>query len=162
VVHDVFVETPGVQDMPAGEQATINAALRVLEARLRQPGAVIDSPWRAREYVAMKLAGREAEGFAVLFLTAQHAVLDFVLMFEGGLTQTAVYPRELVRLAIRLNAGAVVLAHNHPSGDPSPSVADEHLTKTLKAALALIDVRVLDHLVVGRLSVVSMAERGLL
>jgi DNA repair protein RadC len=98
----------------------------------------------------------------VLFLDHQHRLLELEEMFRGTLTQTSVYPREVVRRAMALNAAAVILAHNHPSGLAEPSRADEYLTQSLKSALGLVDVRVLDHLVVGRGQVVSMAERGLL
>ena len=97
-----------------------------------------------------------------MFLDARHRLLSFEELFRGTLTQTSVYPREVVKHALALNASAVVLAHNHPSGVPEPSKADEYLTTTLKSALALVDVRVLDHLVVGRADCVSFAERGLL
>jgi DNA repair protein RadC len=143
------------------EAQTVAAALAVLDARLRRPGAVMDSPGRVRQFLALHLAERTSEGFAVLFLDGQHAVIEFAVMFEGTLTQTSVYPREVVRRALALNAGAVILAHNHPSGNPEPSRADEYLTASLKQALALVEVRVLDHIVIGRLSAVSMAERGM-
>jgi DNA repair protein RadC len=108
------------------------------------------------------LAGRTQEVFSVLFLDAQHRLLKLEDLFFGTLTQTSVYPREVVKRALALNAGAVVLAHNHPSGLAEPSRADEYLTQTLMSALKLVDVRVLDHLVVGQGQVVSMAERGLI
>ncbi len=98
----------------------------------------------------------------MLFLDSQHRLLQLDEMFRGTLTQTSVYPREVVRRALQLNAAAVILAHNHPSGAAEPSRADEFLTQSLKRALQLVDVRVLDHLVVGRGQVVSFAERGLL
>ena len=98
----------------------------------------------------------------VLFLDGQHRLLASEELFRGTLGQTSVYPREVVKRALANNAGAVILAHNHPSGVAEPSRADEFLTQSLKAALALVDVRVLDHLVVGQGAVVSMAERGLL
>jgi DNA repair protein RadC len=98
----------------------------------------------------------------VLFLDTRHRLLRMEELFRGTLTQTSVYPREVVKRALALNAAAVLLAHNHPSGVAEPSRADEYLTQTLKSALALVDVRVLDHLVVGRQGVVSFAERGLL
>jgi DNA repair protein RadC len=97
-----------------------------------------------------------------MFLDAQHRLLRFDILFSGTLTQTSVYPREVVRLALRHNAAAVVLAHNHPSGVAEPSRADEYLTQSLASALKLVDVRVLDHIVVGRGQTVSLAERGLM
>lgn len=149
--------TPGL----TGEDALIAQALGVLDARLRRPGVVMSDPQQVRQFLALHLAEREREGFCVLFLDTSHAVIAFEVMFEGTLSQTSVYPREVVRRALALNAGAVILAHNHPSGRPEPSRADEHLTSTLKAALGMVDVRVLDHMIVGRLQVVSMAERGM-
>ena len=123
---------------------------------------VFDSPARVKDYLSLQLAGREHEVFAVLFLDAQSRLLRLEEMFRGTLTQTSVYPREVVKRALELGAASVILAHNHPSGAAEPSRADEFLTQTLKSALALVDVRVLDHLVVGRGAVVSFAERGLL
>jgi len=100
--------------------------------------------------------------FAVLFLDTQHRLIAFEEMFRGTLSQTSVYPREVIQRALALNAGAVLLAHNHPSGVAEPSRADEFLTQQLQSALALVDVRVLDHLVVAREGITSFAERGLL
>lgn len=146
----------------AGDDAVIAEALARLDARLRRPGAVFDAPERVRAFLALQLAELEREVFGVLFLTSQHALIAFELLSVGTLTQTAVYPREVVRRALALNAGAVILTHNHPSGLPEPSRADELLTASLRQALALVDVRILDHCIVGRLQVVSMAERGML
>lgn len=123
---------------------------------------VFDTPGKVKEYVALQLGDRDHEVFAVLFVDAQSRMLAFEELFRGTLTQTSVYPREVVRRALERNAAAVILAHNHPSGAAEPSRADEYLTQTLKSALALIDVRLLDHLVVGTGRVVSFAERGLL
>lgn len=141
--------------------AVMEMARRAL-AQQMQAAPVFDSPASVKDYVALQLAGREQEVFAVLFLDSQHRLLRLEELFHGTLAQTSVYPREVVRRALALNAGAVILAHNHPSGVAEPSRADEHLTQALKSALALVDVRVLDHLVVGQGLVVSMAERGLL
>jgi DNA repair protein RadC len=123
---------------------------------------VFDSPAKVKEYLALQLGAREHEVFAVLFLDAQSRLLRLEEMFRGTLTQTSVYPREIVKRALELGAAAVILAHNHPSGAAEPSRADEFLTQTLKSALSLVDVRVLDHLVVGHGTIVSFAERGLL
>jgi len=141
--------------------AVMEIARRAIGQQL-QAEAVFTSPQQLKEYAALHLGGHEQEVFAVIFLDGQHRLLALEEMFRGTLTQTSVYPREVVRRALALNAGALVLAHNHPSGLAEPSRADEYLTQTLKSALALVDVRVLDHLVVGRGQVVSMAERGLL
>ena len=141
--------------------AVVELARRSLQQRLADRPA-FDSPQAVRDYLQLQLAAREHEVFAVLFLDAQQRLLRFDEMFRGTLTQTSVYPREVVRRALALNAGAVILAHNHPSGVAEPSRADEFLTQTLKSALALVDVRVLDHFVVGKGQIVSFAERGLL
>ena len=110
----------------------------------------------------MQLAQSPREVFAVMFLDAQHRLLHFEAMFQGTLSQASVYPREVVKLALELGASAVVLSHNHPSGSVEPSRADERLTQTLKQALHLIDVRVLDHIIVAPGQACSMAERGLM
>ena len=141
--------------------AVAEIARRAL-AQQMQAAPVFDAPQKVKDFVALQLAGREQEVFAVLFLDGQHRLLRLEELFHGTLTQTSVYPREVVRRALALNAGALILAHNHPSGLAEPSRADEYLTQTLKTALQLVDVRVLDHLVVGRGQVVSMAERGLM
>jgi DNA repair protein RadC len=150
------------RDLPAPELAVIDAALAILARRVREPGAVVSNPGTARELVRLHLAQCERERFGVLFLDSQNAVIGFEVLFEGTLTQTSVYPREVVRRALQLNAGAVILAHNHPSGVAAPSRADECLTQSLRAALQIVDVRVLDHLVIGWPEVTSMAERGLM
>jgi DNA repair protein RadC len=141
--------------------AVMEMARRALAQQL-QDGPVFDSPQRVKDYLGLQLGGRTQEVFAVLFLDVQHRLLALEEMFRGTLSQTSVYPREVVRRALALNAGAVVLAHNHPSGAAEPSRADEFLTQTLRSALQLVDVRVLDHIVVGQGQTVSMAERGLL
>ena len=141
--------------------AVMEMARRALAGQLAAT-PVFDSPAMVKDYVGLKLAHLPHEVFAVLFLDSQHRLLALEEMFRGTLNQTSVYPREVLRRALAHNAGAVILAHNHPSGLAEPSRADEFLTQTLKSALALVDVRVLDHLVVGRGQVVSFAERGLL
>ena len=141
--------------------AVLELARRSMAGELRQR-RLFDSPARVKEYLGLALARREHEVFAVLFLDAQHQLIEMEEMFRGSLTQTSVYPREVVKRALAHNAAAVVLAHNHPSGVAEPSRADECLTQTLKSALALVDIRVLDHLVIGRGDVISFAERGLL
>ena len=123
---------------------------------------VFDAPSKVKDYLRLQLGSRAHEIFAVVFLDAQNRLLRLEEMFRGTLTQTSVYPREVVKRALELGAAAVILAHNHPSGAAEPSRADEFLTQTLKSALALVDVRVLDHLVVGQAAVVSFAERALL
>jgi DNA repair protein RadC len=141
--------------------AVLEIARRALQQKLEASPA-FESPQAVKDYLSLHLASRPYEVFAVLFLDAQHRLLRLEEMFRGTLTQTSVYPREVVRRAMALNAAALILAHNHPSGLAEPSRADELLTQRLKAALELVDVRVLDHVVVGRGGVVSFAERGLL
>ena len=123
----------------------------------------MSSPGAAKDYLRLLLANRGHEVFVVLFLDVQNRVIACEEMFRGTLTQTSVYPREVVKRTLELNAAAVILAHNHPSGNVDPSRADEVLTQTLRAALALVDARVLDHFIVAGNgnSVLSMAERGL-
>ncbi len=135
--------------------------LRDLQAQMRT-GPVITSPQALRDWLCLHCANLEHEVFLVLHLTAQHQLIEAVELFRGSLTQTSVYPRELVKGALARNAAAVVLAHNHPSGSTVPSHADELLTQTLKSALSLVDVRVLDHLIVAGGKIVSFAESGLL
>ena len=138
-------------------------ALAVLTSRLREPGRCLSSPGEVRALLMLHLAELGHEVFAVLFLSGQNRLIEYREMFRGTLTQTSVFPREVVKEALRLNAGAVIFAHNHPSGLSEPSRADEVLTGSLKAALAVVDVKVLDHFIVaGRGAPLSFAERGLL
>ena len=125
-------------------------------------GATMSSPQAVKDHLRLEIGTLEHEVFCVLFLDAQHRIIALKQMFRGTVTQTSVYPREVVKEALSLNAAAVILAHNHPSGAVEPSRADEYLTQTLKAALALVDVRVLDHLVVAGADVCSFGERGLM
>jgi len=141
--------------------AVIELARRALSQEMAQR-PVFENPAQVKDYLQLQLGGRGHEVFAVMFLDAQNRLLKLEEMFRGTLTQTSVYPREVVKRALELGCGAVILAHNHPSGAAEPSRADEYLTQTLKNALALVDVRVLDHLIVGHAEVVSFAERGLL
>jgi DNA repair protein RadC len=123
---------------------------------------VFTSPQMVKDYLSMKLGALPHEVFAVMFLDSQQRLISCEEMFRGTLSQTSVYPREVVKRALALNAASVILAHNHPSGVLEPSRADELLTQTLKSSLALVDVRVLDHFVVGAAGALSFAERGLL
>lgn len=145
-----------------GHKLRVARELLLRELRDRMcSGPIMGSPQAVRDWLRLYCAGLQHEVFILLYLTAQHALIEAVQQFSGTLTQTAVYPREVVRGALARNAAAVVLCHNHPSGQAEPSRADEHVTQTLKSALALVDVRVLDHLVVAGDQVTSMAERGL-
>lgn len=139
----------------------VRQALALLECEVREADALA-TPDAVRDYLRLRLADRPHEVFAVVFLDAQHRVIETLEMFRGTLTQTSVYPREVVIEALSRQAASVLLCHNHPSGLAEPSRADEMLTATLKQALALVDVRVLDHFIVTRSAVLSFAERGLL
>lgn len=141
--------------------AVLELARRAMAQQL-QERTVFADPQAVKHYLQLHLAGRSHEVFAVLFLDVQNKLLAMEELFRGTLTQTSVYPREVVIRALHHQAAAVVLAHNHPSGTVQPSRADEALTQTLKAALALVDVRVLDHIIVGAGQALSMAEKGLL
>lgn len=128
-----------------------------------QSGDCLDSPEKVRDLLRLRFADLPHEVFAVVLLDAQHRVLDVAELFRGTLSQTSVYPREVVKLALEANAAAVILVHNHPSGSLEPSTADIALTDTLKKALALVDVRVLDHFIVaGNATPLAFSERGLL
>ncbi len=142
-------------------QAVLEMARRALREKISN-GSVLNSPAAVREYLRLKLQALPHEVFVVLFLDAQNRVIEIEELFRGTLTQTSVYPREVVKRALHHNAGAAIFAHNHPSGVAEPSHADETLTQALKQALALVDVRVLDHFIVAGAGVVSFAERGLL
>ena len=147
----------------AEDEDLIRQALAILDSRLRTSDDVhVTSPEDTRRYLRLQLAEREAEVFCVLFLTNRHRVIAFEEMFQGTIDGATVHPREVVKQALRLNAAAVILAHNHPSGVAEPSRADEAITRRLKEALGLVDVRVLDHLIVGGSEITSFAERGLL
>jgi DNA repair protein RadC len=141
--------------------AVLELARRAMAQQLRER-QVFSSPDGVKQYLQLHLARQPHEVFAVMFLDAQNRLIDLEVMFRGTLTQTSVYPREIVLRALQRHAASVVLAHNHPSGTVQPSRADEALTHTLKAALALIDVRVLDHVIVAPGNSLSMAEGGLL
>ncbi len=141
--------------------AVIELARRGLAEELRQ-GVSLTSPQAVRDYLRLTLEARPYEVFMVLYVDAQNRVIAIDELFRGTLSQTSVYPREVVKLALSHNAAGVIFAHNHPSGLAEPSRADELLTSALKQALALVDVKVLDHFVIGRGAAVSFAERGLL
>lgn len=135
---------------------------RALSETLGESAAILTSPASVRDYLKLALGGQEYESFVALWLDAQNRLISGIELFRGTTTQTSVYPREVVRAGLKLNAVAVILAHNHPSGSPEPSRADEMLTKQLMQALALVDIKVLDHFIVADTSVTSFAERGLI
>lgn len=141
-------------------QAVLEMARRALHEEMRC-GDALNSPGAVRDYLQLLLRGREQEVFMVIFLDAQHRVVAAEELFHGTLTQTSVYPREVVKRALYHNAAATIFAHNHPSGVAEPSQSDRLLTDALKQALALVDVRVLDHFIVAGTSCLSFAERGM-
>jgi DNA repair protein RadC len=150
-----------VTEALSAKDQIIRQALTILEERLRKPGPAMTSPQTVRDYLKLKLAELPHEVFVVLFLDSQHRLIACDELFRGTLAQTSVYPREVVKAALAHNAAAVVFAHNHPSGVAEPSRADELLTQSLKQALALVDIRTLDHFVVAGINLISFAERGL-
>jgi len=141
--------------------AAIELARRSLQDQLKERTA-LTSPGAVRDYLRLALSRREEEVFVCIWLDAQHKVIEIKEAFTGTLTQTSVYPREIVKAALARNAAAVIFAHNHPSGVAQPSQADELLTRNLKEALALVEVKVLDHFIVAGNQAISFAERGLL
>ena len=147
----------------SGDDAIIQSALNILEKQItyRTDSLALTSPEASKDYVKLQLARYEHEVFACLWLDNRNRVINFNKLFRGTIDGASVYPREVVKAALKHNAAAVIFAHNHPSGVAEPSHADEAITRRLKEALSLIDVRVLDHLVVGS-EVISFAERGLL
>ena len=134
---------------------------RWLDEELKRE-CVLNAPDAVRDCLRIHFAGREHESFVAMFLDSQHRLIATNELFRGTLTQTSVYPREVVKAALRENAAAVIFSHNHPSGVAEPSQSDQQLTTALKGALALVDVRVLDHFIVAGTSILSFAERGLL
>jgi DNA repair protein RadC len=154
-----------VKGLGPAKSAQLGAALELARRSLREElrrGAALTSPGAVRDYLRLTLGGREHEVFVCVWLDAQHRVISAAEAFRGTLTQTSVYPREIVKAALAVNAAAVIFAHNHPSGVAQPSQADELLTRTLKEALALVEVKVLDHFIVAGSQALSFAERGLL
>ena len=155
-------QPPPRKYMLARERKTVDKALEILGSYMRGPSCVFTSPDAVKQYLCLHLGNLPYEAFGMLFLDSQHRLIAYETMFRGTLTQTSVYPREVVIQALAHNAASVVLTHNHPSGAVVPSKADETLTQTLKNALALVDVRVLDHVVVSGNKATSMAELGVM
>ena len=157
-----FCTTHGMgQAKYAQLQAVLEMSRRALQEEMRQ-GDALNSPHAVRDYLRLLLGGRQQEVFMALFLDTQHRVIAAEELFHGTLSQTSVYPREVVKRALAHNAAAVILAHNHPSGVAEPSQSDRMLTDALKQALGLVDVRVLDHFVVAGGQTLSFAEKGLI
>lgn len=154
--------------LPSGRYraATVNevleAASEYVQERDAMTGITIKSPEATKDYLRGVYAGLEREKFGIMFLDNRHHVIGFEFMFSGTIDGTSVYPREVVKRALEVNAAAVILSHNHPSGIATPSEADERITRRLKSALELVEIRLLDHLIVGRDDITSLASRGLL
>jgi DNA repair protein RadC len=144
-------------------RAALEISRRYLRAELERAAPITDAAAAAAEnYIAGELKALRREVFGCLFLDTRHRVIDFEILFYGTIDGASVHPREVVKRCLALNAAAAILAHNHPSGDPHPSDADRRLTRRLVKALELVDIRVLDHLVVGRDGCFSFARHGLL
>lgn len=155
----------GVKGLGPAKRAQFEAAMELARRSLKddmRSASALTSPGAVRDYLRLAIAEREHEVFVCLWLDAQHRVIACEELFRGTLTQTSVYPREIVKAGLRANAAAVIFAHNHPSGAAQPSQADELLTRNLKDALSLVDVKVLDHFIVAGHQTLSFAERGLL
>jgi DNA repair protein RadC len=146
--------------LPPSAQQTIREALTLLERQLREPGASFTSSNAVRDWLRLNPATLEREALSVLWLDNQHRLIAHDTLFPGTINTITVHPREVVRAGLKHNAAAAVLAHNHPSGEAEPSKADRKITERLKQALDLVDIRLLDHLVVGGMETVSFAERG--
>ncbi len=142
--------------------AEVIAASRCLMTRRVRRGVALDSPHVVRDFLAIKLGALEHEVFSVLLLDTRHRLIEYVELFRGTIDGASVHPREVVKLALARNAAAIILAHPHPSGIAEPSAADELITRRLREALALVDIRVLDHLIIAGGEAVSLCERGLL
>jgi DNA repair protein RadC len=153
-------DAQGEYRLATGDEVLV-AARQVLGRRVRR-GSTLSSPDTVRDYLRTKLGALEHEVFVGFLLDSQNRLIEYAELFRGTLAQTSVYPREVVKIALTRNAAAMIFAHNHPSGVAEPSRADELLTQTLKQALSLVEVRVLDHFIVAGDSIVSFAERGLL
>lgn len=147
---------------PVTEKQLIEVARRLIDRRISDYADALTDPQLVREFLKLHIGDREREVFFVLFLNNQHCVIAAEEMFQGSIDGASVYPREVVKRALQLNAGAVILAHNHPSGSSNPSGADKQLTERLKNALGLVDIRVLDHFIVGEGIPFSFAEHGLI
>ncbi len=155
----------GIKGLGAAKRAQFSAAVELARRVLKEDltaGAALTSPAAVRDYLKLALGTLPHEVFICIWLDAQHRALRFHEAFQGTLTQTSVYPREIVKAALASNAAAVIFAHNHPSGVAQPSQADELLTRNLRDALALVDVKVLDHFIIAGNQAISFAERGLL
>ncbi|HBM3194226.1 DNA repair protein RadC [Klebsiella michiganensis] len=148
------------RELAPADQQKVREALTLLACQLREPGAPFTSSHAVRDWLRLQLASLEREEFTVLFLDNQHRLIAHETLFTGTINHTQVHPREVVKSGLRYNAAAAVLTHNHPSGEAEPSQADRQVTMRIQRALELVDIRLLDHLVVGGMEITSFAERG--
>ena len=148
------------RELAPTDQQTIRTALTLLERQLREPGASFTSSHAVRDWLRLQFAALENEVFTVLWLDNQHRLIAYDTLFLGTINSITIHPREAVKAGLKHNAAAAVLAHNHPSGYADPSSADRQITTRLQKALELVDIRLLDHLVVGGMEIISFAERG--
>ncbi|KFD23266.1 RadC family protein [Yokenella regensburgei] len=148
------------RELAPADQQTVRAALTLLECQLREPGASFTSSNAVRDWLRLQLASLEREEFTALFLDNQHRLIAHETLFTGTINHTQVHPREVVKAGLKHNCAAVIVAHCHPSGVAEPSNADRQVTTRLQQALDLVDIRLLDHLVVGGMETISFAERG--
>lgn len=152
--------TPCQTDLSPAAQRTIRRALTLLQRQLQEPGVAFTSSHSVRDWLRLQMSLLEREEFTLLWLDNQHRLIAQDTLFKGTINSTEVHTREVVKSGLRRNAAAAILAHNHPSGHAEPSRADRQITERLKQALALVDIQLLDHLVVGGMDIISFAERG--
>lgn len=159
-LHAIQTSHPAQPAPSPYAERTVRRALRLLEQQLREPGAAFTSTAAVRDWLRLQLATQAREMFLALYLDNQHRLIAHEALFAGTVNRAEVHPRELLKSALLHNAAAVIVAHNHPSGHAEPSRTDQQLTTTLKDILTVVDIRLLDHLVVGGMDIVSFAERG--
>ncbi|MCS4267752.1 DNA repair protein RadC [Serratia sp. BIGb0163] len=152
--------SPSVTELPLPTQRTIQRALALLENHLRKPGESFTSLDAVRHWLRLQMAGLEREVFMAIYLDNQHRLLAHETLFTGTINHTEIHPREVLKAALRHNSAAIIVAHCHPSGHAEPSHADRQITERLKKVLGMVDIRLLDHLVVGGMDIVSFADRG--
>ncbi len=157
-----FSQIPGLGDAKFAQlQAVLELAKRAISEELSR-GDILSSPQAVKNYLKLTLGGKSYESFTVLFLDVKHRLIQTAELARGTLDQASVYPREIIKQALLLNAAAIIIAHNHPSGSPEPSQADQHLTQTIRQAMQLVDLRLLDHFIIALPHIYSFAEHGLL
>ena len=144
------------------ENAVINEAIEILDGRLKRGGVHCTSSEEVSKFLRLKLQQKEREVFAVIFLNSQHQMIEYDEMFKGTINAASVYPREIAKKALQVNAAAIIIAHNHPSGIPTPSEADKRITAAIKKSIALFDINLLDHVIVGGGDTFSFAEKGMI